>query len=251
VTGSRGLAFLLALASAACGAGNPDEGALTVSAAASLREVVTVVSRDFQAANPHVSFQFNFAGSGSLRQQIERGSPAEVLLSAAPEDVARLVEAGQVSPEDRRVFARNVLVLVSANETVRSLQDLQDESVTRVAIGDPRSVPAGEYALQWLEAEGVWDGIEEKTVLGGDVRQVLSYVHRGEVDAGIVYATDAKLVGLEPVWRASGPNAPKVVYEAALITGSRDPRPIAREFFDYLASDEVAHALEAAGFQAP
>ena len=155
-----------------------------------------------------------------------------------------------MAPGDRRILARNQLVLVST-EGVRSLEDLQEETVTRVAIGDPRSVPAGKYARQWLESEGLWDRVEEKTVLCGDVRQVLSYVQRGEVDAGVVYSTDAKLLGLEPRWIASGPNAPEVVYEAVLVGGAREPRAVARQFFDYLASDTVVRELEAAGFMAP
>lgn len=253
---TRGLArgfclFILVFAGAACDA-SEDSGdeELLVSAAASLREVMTAVSEDFQKANPHLSLQLNFAGSGALRQQIEVGSPSEVFISAAREHVDRLSESGLVAPGDRRILARNQLVLVST-EGVRSLEDLQEETVTRVAIGDPRSVPAGKYARQWLESEGLWDRVEEKTVLCGDVRQVLSYVQRGEVDAGVVYSTDAKLLGLEPRWIASGPNAPEVVYEAVLVGGAREPRAVARQFFDYLASDTVVRELEAAGFMAP
>ena len=246
--GRRFCWLLLVFVGAACEANEDSEKEeLLVSAAASLREVMTAVSSDFQKTHPHLSLQLNFAGSGALRQQIEMGSPAEIFISAATEHVGRLVEAGLVAPGDRRIFARNQLVLVSTKEGVRSLGDLQDETVTRVAIGDPRSVPAGKYARQWLESEGLWDLIEEKTVLCGDVRQVLSYVQRGEVDAGVVYATDAKLLGLEPRWIASGPLAPEVVYEAVLI----GERPVARRFFDHLASDTVVRELEAAGFIAP
>jgi molybdate transport system substrate-binding protein len=249
---TRGLAFLLVLLAAGCGAnGSSEREELVVSAAASLKEVMTAAAAGFEQTHSSLSVRLNFASSGALRQQIEMGSPAEVFVSASTEHVDRLVESGLVTSADRRVFARNVLVLVTTRAEVRSLEDLRDDAVTRVAIGDPRSVPAGKYALQWLEAEGLWERIQEKTVLSGDVRQVLSYVERGEVDAGIVYATDAKLVGLEPVLTASGPNAPAVVYEAALIRGSREPRAVARQFFDYLASDETIRELEAAGFIAP
>ena len=248
---TRGLAFLLVLVGAACSSNESSERAeLVVSAAASLREVMTAVAEGFEKTHPS-SVRLNFASSGALRQQIEMGSPVEVFVSASTEHVDRLVESGLVASADRRIFARNELVLVTTKESVQTLDDLQDAEVTRVAIGDPRSVPAGKYALQWLEAEGLWEHIQEKTVLGGDVRQVLSYVERGEVDAGIVYATDANVVGLEPVWTASGPSAPAVVYEAALVGGSREPRPVARQFFDYLASDEAIRKLEAAGFIAP
>lgn len=236
----------------ACGAGaESDEEEILVSAAASLRGVISKSSELFQKAHPGVRLQLNFASSGALRQQIEVGSPVDVFVSAATEHVDRLSDLGLVRAEDRRVFARNRLVLLGATDEVRSLRDLQSPAVTRVAMGDPRSVPAGTYARQWLAAEGLWPAIEEKTVLGGDVRQVLSYLERGEVDAVIVYATDAKLVGLEPVAIASGPQAPEVIYEAALIHGDGEARPAARQFFDYLASESVVRELEAAGFMAP
>lgn len=247
----RGWGLLLVILGAACGAGNADEDTLFLSAAASLREVVAAASGDFQAANPNVSFQFNFAGSGALRQQIEMGSPAEIFLSASPEYVDRLVEAALVAPENRHVFARNSLVVVSnviRKDAFHSLQDLRREAVIRIAIGDPRSVPAGKYAREWLESEGIWAGIDEKTVLGGDVRQVLSYVQRGEVDVGFVYATDAKLIGLEPLAIVSAAPIPEIVYEAALIG---DPGGVVRAFFDYLVSDDVVPTLQAAGFLAP
>ena len=243
--------FLLFLVGWSCqGRSGPEDNEVFVSAAASLREVMIAVAESFETSH-RSSVQLNFAGSGSLRQQIEMGSPADVFVSAAPEHIDRLVESGWVATTDRHVFARNVLVLVAANDSVRSLEDLEKDNVTRVAIGDPRSVPAGKYALEWLQAEGVWERIQGKTVLGGDVRQVLSYVERGEVDAGIVYATDAKLLGLEPVWIASGSTAPEAVYETALIDGRREPRPLARAFFDYLGSEEVVRELERAGFIAP
>ncbi|MGH9459716.1 MAG: molybdate ABC transporter substrate-binding protein [Vicinamibacteria bacterium] len=249
---TRGLAFLLVLVGAACSSNESSErDELVVSAAASLQEVMTAAAENFEEAHPSVLVRLNFASSGALRQQIELGSPVEVFVSASTEQVDRLVESGLVASADRRIFARNELVLVTTKESVRTLDDLQDDAITRVAIGDPRSVPAGQYALQWLEAEGLWERIQEKTVLGGDVRQVLSYVERGEVDAGIVYATDAKVAGLEPVWTASGPSAPAVVYEAALVGGRREPRAVARQFFDYLASDEAIRELETAGFLAP
>jgi molybdate transport system substrate-binding protein len=222
-----------------------------ISAAASLREVITRASESFEEESPGVRVQLNFAGSGALRQQIEMGAPVNVFVSAATEHIDRLAESGLVDPDGRRIFARNRLVLIGAAEKVRSLADLRSDSVARVAIGDPRSVPAGNYARKWLEAEGLWPEIEEKTVLAGDVRQVLSYVERGEVDAGIVYATDAKLLGLQPILTATGPQAPEVVYEAAILGPMDESRAAARRFFDYLGSRTVTHQLHAAGFMAP
>ena len=174
----------------------------------------------------------------------------DVFLSASPEHVERLVRNGRADPETRTVIARNRLVLISSVEEVSSLEDLRTDKVQRLSIGDPRSVPAGKYAREWLEAEGLWPDIEHNTVLGGDVRQVLNYVRRGEVDAGIVYSTDAKLLGLEPVVVASGHSAPEVVYEAVVLIGAGRPGP-AKRFVEYLGSADAREAFRSAGFVEP
>lgn len=251
VATSLGPVVLMAVL-AGCGGGRPGSGGgkLQISAAASLREVVVKTARSFEADHPGVRLQLNFGASGSLRQQIEKGAPVDVFISASTEHIDRLVQAGRAKPQNRRIFARNRLVLIGAPDKLRSLGDLRSERVERVSIGDPRSVPAGKYARQWLEAEDVWGAIQGKTVLAGNVRQVLDYVRRGEVDAGVVYATDAMLLGLEPILAASEPNAPEVVYEAVLLGSHQDDDP-ARRFFDSLGSQEVRRVLGVSGFTAP
>lgn len=211
---------------------------------------MTVAARGFQAEHPSASVQLNFGGSGSLRQQIELGAPVDVFISASSEDVERLARKGKADPETRLLFARNRLVLVGSTGKVSSLEDLATGKVERLSIGDPASVPAGKYARDWLEAEGLWPEVQSKTVLGGDVRQVLDYVQRGEVDAGIVYATDAKLLGLEPIVTASGKTAPEAVYEAVRITAAGRPG-LAQRFIEHLGSPEVREALKRAGFVTP
>jgi molybdate transport system substrate-binding protein len=250
---SRHVQWILLAALSACTAGRSGSGedTILVSAAASLREVVAEASESFQQQRAEISIQLNFGASGALRQQIELGAPVDVFISAATEDVDRLVQADRVDQEERRIFARNRLVLIGASDRVRGLEDLLSDAVARVSIGDPRSVPAGKYAREWLEAEGLWKAIESKTVLGGDVRQVLDYVRRGEVDAGIVYRTDAKLLDLEPISMASVPPAPEVVYEVALVVRPERDHTVARDFFDHLGSPTVTDALEAAGFISP
>ena len=240
----------------ACGAGGspPDRVELTISTAASLREVITEVSSVFEREHLDITLQLNFAGSGALRQQIEMGAPVQVFISASTEHIDRIADAGLVDKDKRRIFARNSLVLIGDRNVVRTLDDLSSRRVERVGIGDPRSVPAGKYAREWLEAAGLWAEVQTKAVLAGDVRQVLSYVARGEVDAGIVYATDAKLLDLEPILVAASPPAPEVVYEVAMVAREpreEDRRAQAQQFFDFLGSETVVRELESAGFIAP
>ncbi len=248
--------WLCLLSVLACGASGspPDRVELTISAAASLREVITEAARVFEREHPDTTLRLNFAGSGALRQQIKMGAPVEVFISAASEHIDRLADFGLVDINRRQIFARNRLVLIGDRDVVKSLDDLTSKRVGRVAIGDPRSVPAGKYAREWLEAAGLWSEVHKKAVLAGDVRQVLSYVARGEVDAGIVYATDAKLLELEPILIAASPSAPEVVYEVAIVNREpreEDRRAQAQRFFDFLGSETVIRELEAAGFGAP
>ena len=241
--------WLIGLSVLACGpaGSSPDRDELIVSAAASLREVITEVSGAFEREHSDITLQLNFAGSGALRQQIEMGAPVDIFVSAASEHIDRLADAGFVDSSQRRIFARNHLVLIGDPDLVQSVDDLTSKRVGRIAMGDPRSVPAGKYAREWLETEGVWSEIQSKTVLAGDVRQVLSYTARREVDAGIVYLTDANLLELEPILTATGPTAPEVLYEAAIVNGDEQ----AQRFFDFLGSETVIRELEAAGFAAP
>jgi len=244
-------AATLVLCAVSCGGGRPGSGEsrLMVSAAASLRDAVTTIARDFSARHPHTRPQLNFDSSGSLRRQIESGAPVDVFLAASAEDVDALVRSGNVAAGDRRVFAKNRLVLIGG-PGVRALSDLGSPSVRRIGIGNPKSVPAGRYARAWLQAEGLWDTVQPKLVLGEDVRHVTSYVRRGEVDAALVYATDAKVARIEPAVVAAGDEVPEILYEAVLVRSLARRRNAGR-FLEYLLSDPARRVLLDAGFLPP
>lgn len=192
---SRRALPILALLAAGCSrSSRPEAVNLTISAAASLQNAIEELSRSYEQAHGDIRISLNFGASGMLAQQIEQGAPADVFVSAAAQPMDRLVARGLILPETRRDLLRNEIVLIVPRDSAapRSFAGLADGVVKLIALGDPGSVPAGDYGRQVLRALGVWDNIQPKLVLAKDVRQVLTYVETGNADAGIVYATDAR-----------------------------------------------------------
>lgn len=237
----------VAAAAAGCGGGAPANEGLTVAAAASLRRVMPEIVDGFRTpGGPPVSV--TYGASGDLRRQVEAGAPIDLVVLAAAEPVDALIRAGLADAASRRVVAVNRLVLVgpAGREPVR-FDDLgRLPETARLAIGDPRTVPAGWYARQALVNLGVWEGIEGRLVYGGHVAGVLTYARRGEVDLAVVYATDA--AGLSDVTvldTASGPWAPTPLVVAAL---TRQAAPAAARLLDHLVSEAGKRAFERYGF---
>ena len=251
------LTATLALALAACERGReepaPPSTVLTVSAAASLREVVAELGVRFEKAHPGVEVRANFGASGALRRQIEHGAPVDVFVSAAEGPMDELERAGLIEPRTRRPVAGNELVLVvpaSGGSPARSFADLARPEVRRVALGAPASVPAGDYADQVLRALGIADAVRAKAVYAQSVRQVLAYVESGNVDAGVVYRTDARISRRVRVAAPAPPgsHAP-ITYSAAVV--SRTGRPeAAQAFVAFLLGDAGREALSRHGFVA-
>jgi molybdate transport system substrate-binding protein len=223
---------------------------LTVSAAASLTDAFREVGAMFQAAHPDVTVRFNFAASGVLLQQIQQGAPVDVFASADEQTVTRGVDAGMLDAGTRHDFAVNELVLIvpaGQASPVRSLADLANQSVRRIAIGKTATVPVGRYTQQALEAAKLWAPLAPKFVQADSVRQVLDYVSRGEVEAGFVYRTDAVLApGKVEIVQAVGGHDP-VTYPIIAVSASRERR-LAQEFIAYLASPQVQDILKRYGF---
>ena len=140
-----------------------------------------------------MALAINYAASGTLALQIEQGAPVDVFLSAAPKQMDDLQTKGLLAEGSRRDLLRNEIVLVVPKDStgVTSFQDLLKPSVKHVALGEPTSVPAGQYAQQVLTKLGIAEAVNAKAVFAKDVRQVLTYVETGDADAGIVYSTDA------------------------------------------------------------
>jgi molybdate transport system substrate-binding protein len=232
------------------GCGQPDGAVLTVSVAASLQKAMQEVAAAYQGSHRGVRVAFNFGGSGMLEQQIERGAPADVFFSAASKPMDQLAARGLILGDTRRDLLRNTIVLIvpAAAKEPSSFQALTEAGVKLIALGDPGSVPAGDYGRQALEAMHLWEPVQPKLVLAKDVRQVLSYVETGNADAGIVYATDARESSKVRIAATAteGTYRP-VVYPVAVIKDSRN-LAAARDFVTFLAGPAAHEIFARHGF---
>jgi len=228
---------------------------LTLSVAISMKEAIETLGRTFMTRHPGVTLRYNLGASGDLQKQIEAGAPIDVFVSAAQRQMDELERQGLILPETRRVFARNVLVVIKPADSgldLTAVAHLLDPRVTRVALGNPRTVPAGQYAQESLRAVGLWGRLGPKLVLAENVRQVLEYVARGEVDAGFVYTTDARAGGprVRSAFRPGEDTYPPVVYPVAVVASSRHAA-LAGGFGELLVGAEGQAVLPRLGFQPP
>lgn len=224
---------------------------LTVSAAASLADAFKEIGARFEAARPGARLRLNFAASGLLLQQITQGAPVDVFASADQETMDRAAGRGLIVPATRRDFAGNALVLITPpGGALKALPELARPAVRRIAIGKPASVPVGRYSRQALETAGLWAALGPRLVFADNPRQVLDYVSRGEVEAGLVYRTDAaQAAGKVAVALTLAGHAP-IVYPAAVLADSAQPA-LARDFVAYLGGAEAQAILARHGFGKP
>ncbi|MDF2902887.1 MAG: molybdenum transporter, periplasmic molybdate-binding protein [Bacillus sp. (in: firmicutes)] len=167
---------------------------LTISAAASLQNVLIDIQKEFKKEYPSVSIVYNFGGSGTLQQQILKGAPIDLYIFADEKKAKQLMEKGLVEKDTAKNLLGNQLVLIQSNSSktpISNIEDLIHNDIKKIAIGTPETVPAGKYTKQALEQMRLWSQLENKMVPTKDVRQVLTYVETGNVDAGFVYLTDA------------------------------------------------------------
>jgi molybdate transport system substrate-binding protein len=226
---------------------------IVVSAAISLKNAFTDLGKIYEKDHPGVKVNFNFGASGDLAQQIIGGAPVAVFASAAQKDMNRVAEAGLLAPGSRADFAGNGEVLVEpkqGNVKLTGFADLTKPEVKKIAIGNPKTVPAGRYAMEVLNHFKIADAIKDKLVLAENVRQVLDYVARGEVDAGIVYETDAMTRPQEvQVVAVAPPDSHKViVYPITLIKESANDNA-AKGFEAFVLSPQGQAVLQKYGFR--
>ena len=228
---------------------------LTLSVAISMKDAVEDLGRRFTASRRDVVLRYNFGSSGELQKQIEAGAPIDLFISAAQRQMDELETKGLIVAATRRTFARNVLTVVKPADSrvdIAKPADLLNPKVQRIVIGNPRTVPVGQYAEESLRALGLWDRLTPKLVFAENVRQALDYVARGEVDAGFVYMTDAVLRAdrVREAFRPAEDTYRPVTYPVAVVKDSRSPA-LAQAFLDLLVSADGRATLTRFGFQPP
>lgn len=222
-------------------------GEVNLSIAASLKDVVNELTDGFAGTHPGVKFLKNYGASGVLAKQIENGAPADIFISANLEWMEYLKERKSVDTESIGTFAYNALVFAgSADKGVSALKDLL--RLERIAIGSPKSVPAGAYAMEALKNAGIDRQLEKKLVMARDVRECLMYAERGEVDGAFVYRTDALAARHAKILFAVPRELyPRVNYPMSLtVTGERNMDAAA--FYRFLQTGEARAVLEKYGF---
>jgi len=230
--------LMVVLGLAALGCGEPPSPAVRVAAAASLADVLPPIARAFEARE-HVTVELRFGASSILARQLDEGAEADALLCADP----RWVDALGGRASSRRLFASNALVAVVPADATAPPDLTTLAALPRLAVAGAE-VPAGMHARSALAAAGLLERAAPHFVEAADVRGALAWVARGECEAGIVYATDARI---EPRVRVAFALSTRAHYEAAAIDGSE----LGRSFVDFLGSPTATAELERGGFERP
>jgi molybdate transport system substrate-binding protein len=226
---------------------------ILVAAASSLTDVLKEIAAAFQKANPRIRIRFTFGASGTLLQQIQAGAPVDVFISASPKEMDTLEKAGRLLAGTRANIAGNRLVLIvpASGSRVTGWVSLVS-APGRIALSNPDSVPSGRYARETLTRRKLWDAVAKKGVYGGNVRQTLAYVAGGNVAAGVVFATDAKIEArrVRVVATATpGKDHAPIVYPASILGSSRQSNA-ARRFLTYLRTPAAQAVFRRFGFTA-
>ncbi|OIK13784.1 molybdate ABC transporter substrate-binding protein [Bacillus sp. MUM 13] len=231
-------------------AGSEKKVELTISAAASLQDALTEIKADYEKKHPNVTINYNFGASGALQQQISQGAPVDLFFSAAEDKFQKLVQEGLIEEKNRKDLVGNDLVLVVPKNSTKGIKTFEDlTKADKIALGTPESVPAGQYGKQTLDKLNVWKSIEGKVVFGKDVRQVLTYVETNNVDAGIVYKTDALTSKKVKIAATAMDNThDPIIYPAGVIKNSTHLKET-QLFYDYLQNKQSMKTLEKYGFK--
>ena len=233
-------------------AASGEETEILVAAAASLKNAYEdKLIPMFEEANPGVTVKGTYDSSGKLQTQIEEGLEADVFMSAAKKQMTALDEEGMIASDTITDLLENKIVLIVPTGNEKKLEKFEDiENADSIALGDPASVPAGQYAQEALTNLGIWDKIQDKVSFGTNVTEVLNQVAAASADAGIVYATDAASMAdqVEVVAEApEGSLAKKVIYPVAVVKGTAHEE-VAKAFVAFLQTDKAITVFEEYGF---
>lgn len=224
---------------------------LIVFAASSLTDVFRQQAEAFEDKHQDVEIVFNFGASGALQTQIAQGAPCDIFASAGQKQMEGLAEKDLLLPESVQTFARNQLVVIAPKNsslTVADLNDVLQPDVKQIAIGDPGSVPAGQYSVEALTNQQIIESVQDKLVYTNNVRQAVQYVESGEVELGFVYATDAAISKQVKVLFAvpEESHAP-ITYPIGVIKESAN-QAVAMELIEWIQSKQGQKVLQEYGF---
>lgn len=222
---------------------------LHISAAASLTNAMNDLAELYAKDNPDVKITFNFGSSGALQQAIENGGETDLFYSAAQKQMNALEEKGELAQGTRRNLLKNEVVLIVPGDSAKDIKSFDDVvNVDKIALGEPNGVPVGQYSEEIFSKLGILDAVKAKAVYGSDVRQVLAWTESGEVDCGVVYATDAAISDKVKVICAAPEGSHKpVIYPAAVIKSSKN-LDAAKKFLDFTASEPAMKVFAKYGF---
>lgn len=224
---------------------------LTILAAASLTDVCSELETMYEQMHPGTELTFSFAGSGALQTQIEEGAPADIFFSASIKQMKALDDEGLMDSSSITELLENRIVLVvpkGSNADITSFEDAATDKVGIIGLGDPGSVPAGQYAEEVFTSLGILNDVKAKANYGSDVRTVLTWVESGEVDCGVVYQTDAfSSDKVSTVAVAPEGSCNRVIYPIGIVKASKNAEE-AKELLEFFKSDKAMKVFEKYGF---
>jgi len=226
---------------------------IIVSAAISLKNAFEEIGKFYESQNENSKVTFNLGASGDLVAQIKGGAPVDVFASAALKDMDDLENAGFALKETRTNFVENTVVLIvpaSTKVMITSFDDLKKAEIKKIAVGNPKTVPVGRYSGETFQYYKISDMIKDKLVFAENVRQVLEYVAQDEVDAGVVYSTDAATLPQQVKIIVTAPDTSHkpIIYPIAVVKGTKNEKA-ARNFIALVLSEEGRKILSKYGFK--
>ncbi len=224
---------------------------LTILAAASLTDVCGELETMYEKEHPDTELTFSYGSSGALQTQIEEGAPADIFFSASTKQMDALNDEGLMDSDSITELLENKIVMIVPKESdkgISSFEDAATDKVSIIGLGDPESVPAGQYAEEVFRMIGMLNAVKAKANYGSDVRTVLTWVESGEVDCGVVYKTDALTSDkVELVAEAPEGSCKKVIYPVGIVKATGNAEA-AGELLDFFKSDEAKKVFEKYGF---
>lgn len=224
---------------------------LTISAASSLKDSLEEIKTAYLKEGSKVNITYNFGSSGALSEQIEQGADVDIFLSAAAKQMDALSKKDLILSDTKKNILQNEIVLVIPKDSseINTFLDLTSDKINKIALGEPKSVPAGQYAEEVFAKLGILSKVKSKAVYGKDVKEVLTWVESGNADAGIVYVSDAKTSAkVKIIAVASSDSHSQIFYPAAIIKSSKNV-DAAKNFMFFLSSDKAKAIFKKYGFR--